>query len=127
MMRQLALVAALLGGAATAASATCSQVHQLLAQGFSESEIASGLAVPIGAVQSCSRSVPISPAGPPPFGAAGPAPFGAAGKAPIGAAGKAPFGAAGPAPIGAAGPAPIGAAGPAPFGSARQVTKPVTK
>jgi len=110
---------------ASGASATCRQVHELIAQGFSIGDVANGLGVPVGAVQACLQPVAFAApnrvpnaAGPPPLGAAGPAPLGAAGPAPLGAAGPAPLGAAGPAPLGAPGPAPLGAAGRAPISSA---------
>ena len=125
MRRATLAVTLVVVGTAGAAAATCSQVNQLMAQGFSDVEIASALGASVGAVQSCARQRPvvIGPAGPAPLGAAGPAPFGASGPAPLGAAGPAPMGAAGRAPIGAAGPAPIGAAGPAPVGSANKAVK----
>lgn len=102
--------------AASAADASCSQVGELLSQGWSIAQVADALGAPIGAVQACLQPRPanvrpsqrmVGPAGPPSISPAGPAPLGAPGPAPLGAAGPAPLGAAGPAPLGAAGPAPL--------------------
>lgn len=106
-----ALAGAALIGTASAASATCRQVHELLAQGFSVAEVAAGLGAPVGAVQACVQRVSFAAPANRFTTAAGPAPLGAAGPPPLGAAGPPPLGAAGPPPLGAAGPAPLGAGG----------------
>lgn len=103
---------AVLIGAAPRANATCRQVRELVAQGFSIGEIAAGLGAPVGAVQACLQ--PVAFAGHPNRvvgGATDGAVFSAPGPPPLGAAGPPPLGAAGPPPLGAPGPAPFGAAG----------------
>lgn len=116
------------------AHATCSKVAGVLAQGFTDFEVARHTAPSPRAEEACTPSqetelrlaqrsrrtnravgrTPFGAAGPPPRGAAGPAPQGAPGPPPQGAAGPPPHGAGGPPPMGAAGPPPVGAAGPAP-------------
>ena len=107
----VAIGVALAMGTASSAAANCSQVTQLLAQGFSIGQVANALGAPVGAVQACLQPVSISggrnraarmdmgqsfdAAGPPPLGAAGPPPLGAAGPPPLGAAGPPPIGHAG--------------------------------
>ena len=101
------------------AGQSCSQVAELLRQGYGADEIAQATGMSGGQLRDCASQLRagFSAVGPVPRGAAGPAPHGAPGPAPHGAPGPAPFGAAGPAPHGAAGPAPHGAAGPAPSGA----------
>jgi hypothetical protein len=98
-------------GTASTARATCRQVHELLAQGFSVGEVAAGLGAPVAAVQACLQRVTFAAPAPRVSNAAGPPPLGAAGPPPLGAAGPPPLGAAGPPPLGAPGPAPLRAGG----------------